>query len=168
MMEALAAAAILGGLNTIGDYATAVLELQSRPLYALARAAVIGYCLGGIVGARARQIFIGAISGLLIGIFVGIGYQALTPSLGWRALLVAAPVFWIGFSFLETVLHGDSTAAAALLRGLAAAAVSGLVFYVIASAWPEPKPNDPNLARLLVVWIGGFFPGFLLLFWKRL
>ncbi|HEX5474763.1 MAG TPA: hypothetical protein VFX12_08895 [Vicinamibacterales bacterium] len=168
MMEALAAAAILGGINTLADYAMIAFELQARPLYALGRAVLIGYCIGGLVGARARQLMIGTMSGLLIGLLVGAVYVLLAPALGAGALGVGLALFWIGFALLEMLLAGTSRVENAVLRGALAAIVSGVVFYALNAVWPERSMKDPSLARLMLVWAGAFFPGFVLLFWSRL
>jgi hypothetical protein len=64
VIEALAAALVLGGISTMFDVATAELELQGRPAYLLARTLAISICIGGIVGVRVRQMAIGVVSGL--------------------------------------------------------------------------------------------------------
>ena len=52
MIEALAAALLLGVISTMFDAGAAELELQGRQGYLLARTLAIGFCIGGIVGAR--------------------------------------------------------------------------------------------------------------------
>ena len=167
MMEALAAAAVLGGVNAFGDYITLAYELQARPAYAVIRACVIAYCIGGIVGLRAKQIMLGALCGLIIGLFVGVVYQALLPSGAWTAAFVAAVLFWVGFGLLDVVLRGESTAAGALVRGILGAALCLLFFYTFTHAWPERPTREPNLIRLALIWSGAFFPGFVVLFFQK-
>jgi hypothetical protein len=168
MMEALAAALILGGINALGDYLTIALELQTRPAYAVLRICVIGYWIGGIVGMRAKQILLGTVCGAVIGLFVGVAYQLLAPVSPWLALAVAAPLFWIGLALLDTLLHGDVAPIGAIVRGLLAAAISGALFFVLNANWPERTPKDPNIFRLMAIWSGAFFPGFVLLFFNKL
>ena len=43
MLEAFAAALLLGGINTIADYVALELKLQSKPIYVFARVALICY-----------------------------------------------------------------------------------------------------------------------------
>jgi hypothetical protein len=50
VIEALAAALLLGAISTMLDVAAAGLELQGRPAYLLARTLAISFCIGGIVG----------------------------------------------------------------------------------------------------------------------
>lgn len=167
MMEALAAAVVLGGVNAFGDYLTLAFELQARPAYAVVRACVIAYCIGGIVGMRARQIMLGAVCGVVIGLLVGVVYQALAPSNARAAAIVAAALFWVGFALLDVMLRGDSTAAGALVRGVLGAALCILFFYALTTAWPERPTREPNLIRLAIVWSGAFFPGFVVLFFQK-
>lgn len=168
MIEALAAALLLGGLNTIGDFVTAELRLATRPIYAFARIALISYCVGGIVGARARQLLIGTAGGLMIGSLVAGAYYLLAPTLGWGAMVVAWGLFWICFSLLDAMLHGSVGAVGAVVQGAIAAVLSGIAFYAITTIWAEPPSREPNLLRVLAVWTGAFFPGFVALFWHRL
>ena len=96
MIEALAAALLLGGINTIADFVSSEMRLQAKPIYAFARIALICYCVGGIVGARAKQLMIGTIGGVMIGALVGGAYYFLAPSIGQQAALgVAWGLFWV-------------------------------------------------------------------------
>jgi hypothetical protein len=167
MIEALAAALLLGGVNTLSDFASSELRLETRRIYAFVRIALICYCVGGIVGARAKQLLIGTVGGLMIGALVAAAYYLLVPASGWGALVAAWVIFWVAFSLLEAVLNGGS-AGGALLQGLIAAALSGAAFYAITGIWVEPSSRDPNYLRVLASWTGAFFPGFIVLFWHRL
>jgi hypothetical protein len=168
MLEALAAALLLGGINTIADYVAIELKLQSRPIYVFARIALVCYCVGAIVGARARQLMMGMVGGLMIGALVSAAYYLLAPSVGWTALAVAWVLFWLGFSLLEALLQGGTSIALGLLQGAAAAALSAGFFYGISNIWMDPRSSDPNLWRVLVTWSAAFFPGFIVLFWRKL
>jgi hypothetical protein len=159
MIEALAAAVLLGGINTIADFVSAELKLEARPIYVLARVVLICYCVGGIVGARARQLLMGTAGGLMIGALVSaVFYLVAQTPLAWTALVLAWSVFWLGFSLLDTVLQGGS-AVGALLQGLAAALLSGAFYYGIGNIWPQNPSLDPNLWRLLTWWSAAFLPG---------
>jgi len=168
MLEAFAAALLLGGINTLADFILSELKLAARPIYVFARIVLICYCVGGIVGARARQLMIGTIGGLMLGALVGCAHYLLAPAMGLGALAVAWALFWIGFSLLDAVFRGASGMVGALLQGLLAAAVSGVLFYALTSIWAPPTGGEPNLLRVLALWVGAFFPGFIVLFWHRL
>ena len=166
MLEALAAALLVGVINTLADYISAELKLESKPIYLFARIALTCYCVGGIVGARARQLMMGTVGGLMIGAFVSAAYYLLAPSWESTALVVAWLVFWVGFSLLEALLQ-EGTIVNGLLQGVAAAALSAGFFYAISNVWAAPESRDPNIWRELVRWSAAFSPGLVILFWRR-
>ena len=168
MLEALAAALLLGGINTIADYIAVELRLQSKPIYIFARIALICYCVGGIVGARARQLLMGMVGGLMIGALISAVYYLLAPSIGWTALAIAWALFWLGFSLLEALLQGGTSVGIGLLQGAAAAALSAGFYFAISNIWVEAPSRDPSLLRVLATWSAAFFPGFIVLFWRKL
>jgi hypothetical protein len=167
MLEAFAAALLLGGINTIADFVSAELKLETRPIYVLVRVLLICYCVGGIVGARARQLMMGTVGGLMIGAVVSAVYYLLAPQFGWLGLALAWSAFWLGFSLLDALLQGGS-ALGAVLQGVGAALLSGGLYYGIGNIWPEKDSIDPSLWRALAWWSAAFFPGFIVLFWRRL
>ena len=167
MIEAIAAALLLGGINTIADVVSSELKLASRPVYVLARIVLICYCVGGIVGARARQLLMGSAGGVMIGVVVTAVYYLLVPVLGWTALALAWTMFWLAFSLLEALLSGGSIVAA-VVQGMAAALLSGGLYYGIGNLWPPARGSeDPAIWRGLVSWSASFLPGFVVLFWRR-
>ena len=167
MIEALAAALLLGAISTLFDVAAAELELQGRPAYVLARTLAISFYIGGIVGARARQIATGVISGLFPAALAAAIYFGLTPMIGTAALALAWVGFWAAFCLLDAMLGEGISPSASLVLGLAAAVISGAAFQAIASGWVEESPQEPNLLRALVLWTATFLPGFVALFWRR-
>ena len=166
MLEALAAAFLVGVINTLADYISVELKLQSKPIYLFARIALTCYCVGGILGARARQLMMGTMGGLMIGVFVSAAYYLLAPSWESTALVVAWFVFWVGFSLLEALLEGGTGIVNGLLQGVAAAALSAAFFYAISNVWAAPAARDPNIWRELVRWWAAFTPGLVILFWR--
>src|SRR4029079_5644944 len=94
------------------------------------------YCVGGIVGARARQLMMGTMGGLMLGAFVSAVYYLLAQSAETTALVLAWLIFWVGFSMLAALLQGGTNIVAGLLQGVAAAALSAIFFYTIPNGWP--------------------------------
>ena len=168
MLEAFAAALLLGGINTIADYVALEFKLQAKPIYIFARVALICYCVGAIVGARARQLMMGMVGGVMIGALVSASYYLLSPTVGFAALVVAWVLFWLGFSSMEALLHGGISLTLALLQGAGAAALSGGFFYAISNIWIDPRSSEPELWQVLVTWTAAFLPGFVVLFWRKL
>jgi hypothetical protein len=170
MIEALAAALLLGGINTIADFVSSEMRLQAKPIYAFARIALICYCVGGIVGARAKQLMIGTIGGAMIGALVAGSYYYLAPNLGQQyALGVAWGLFWISFSLLDALLHGGATFAGSFFQGAVGAVLTAGFYLALSSMWPKSMSGeDLKLLRIGVTWAAAFFPGFVVLFWRRL
>ena len=167
MLEALATAVLLGGINTLADFASVELKLRAHPLYLAARVILVCYAVGAVVGMRAKQLIIGTVSGLIIGAIVGGTYSFLAPVLGAAGLVVAWAIFWICFALLQTLLHGDSGAATAVFQGALAAAFSGAAFFGLAAFGSDATSKDANYLRLLATWSGTFLPGLIVLFWRR-
>ena len=149
------------------DVATAELELQGRPAYLLARSLAISFCIGGIVGARARQMTMGLVCGLFPAALAAAIYFGLTPMIGTAALALAWVGFWAAFCLLNAMLGEGISPSASLVLGLAAAAISGAAFQAITSGWVEDSLEEPNLLRGLMLWTATFLPGFVALFWRR-
>jgi hypothetical protein len=72
-------------------------------------------------------------------------------------------LFWICFAVLQKVLTAG-TLGAALGRGLAAAVLSGVAFYMISGIWTEHRPGGPNYLTNFLYWSFAFLPGFVALF----
>ena len=166
-MDALAAALLLGGVNTLGDVAAAQLELTAQPLYPVARIMLACYIVGALTGAQSRQLLIGTLSGLLLGTLVAGVYAVLTPAAGSGAIWLAWALFWMGFATCEAVLRGEIGPASAAIQGAIAGTFAGVMFNAVGGAWTEPSPADPHILRTLAVWTGAFLPGFAALFWRR-
>ena len=166
MTEALATAVLLGGLNALIDFVSTELRFETRPLYLVGRVVLMCLCTGAIIGARARQLLIGVVTGILVGLLLGAGYHELTPTLGSMAFPLAWGVFWLAFCLLDTALNGGS-ALGAVLQGLAAAALSGLAFYALSIGLGKSWSGDMSHVRSMVMWTSVFAPGFVVLFWRR-
>jgi hypothetical protein len=166
MLEAIATAVLLGGINTLIDFVSLEFKLETRPIYLLARVVLICYCTGLIVGARAKQILIGSITGIVMGLVLGAGYYMLMPVIGWWGLALTWTLFWVAFGLVDTLLQ-EGGAVTAILVSLAAAALSGLAFYAVSTVWSETSPETPSHIRGLVVWTSAFLPGFVVVFWRR-
>jgi hypothetical protein len=167
MVDALAAALLLGGINTLGDVTAAQLKLATHALYPVGRIILACYCVGGLIGAQSRQLLIGSLSGLLVGTLIAGVYVVLVPTLGSGATWLAWTLFWIAFAGCEAVLRGEIGTVGAVAQGAIAALFSGVMFHAIGGIWSERDPADPQILRALVLWTGTFVAGFVPLFWRR-
>jgi hypothetical protein len=164
--RAVVAAVVLGVVMTAGDFVWASLQLRHRMGYGLAHGAVMCLCMGMLIGARYGRAVIGALAGVVIGLLAAGAFYLLAPMLRWGAMLPAWMLFWILFAMLQQALRPPERAGA-LARGLAAAVLSGLAFYLISGIWTRPSPGGPNYIVNFLSWSFAFMPGFLSLFWSR-
>jgi hypothetical protein len=167
MMDAFAAALVLGGVNTLGDLVAAQLRLGTQAIYPIGRIILASYCVGALIGLQSRQLMIGTVSGLLLGTLIAGVYVVLLPALGTGATWLAWALFWIGCAGCEAVLRGEIGPTSAVVQGIAAAVLSGVMFNAISGIWMEATPSDPHIVRALVLWTGTFLSGFVPLFWRR-
>lgn len=164
LIFAVIAAIVLGAASTAGDMLWAGLSLRHRVVYGLVHGAVICLVIGAFVGGRARRLGAGIAAGPVIGLLAATLFYVLAPALGYYGMFPAWMFFWICFAVLQKQLRGERRWAPALARGLAAAIVSGLAFYVISGIWTRPPRSGPNYWYNLGAWTFAFFPGFASLF----
>jgi hypothetical protein len=163
MLQALMAALALGLVMTAGDFVWAALHIRHRVAYGLIHGAVMCLCIALAIGGRARKPGKAALAGPVIGVTAALSFYALAPALGWGALFPAWMLFWILFAILQQQLKRDERLTAAVVRGVLAAALSGIAFYLISDIWIHESQHT-NLALHFAAWSFAFLPGFMVLF----
>lgn len=161
---AAAAALILGAASTAGDLLWAGLSLRHRMGYGLAHGAIICLFIGALVGWRAGRPGPGAAAGPAVGVLAAGLFYILAPRLGYYAMFPAWMFFWICFALLQEWLRPSGGWVSAILRGLTAAVVSGIAFYLISGIWTRPPRGGPNYLYNFAAWSFAFLPGFAALF----
>lgn len=167
MVFAVVASIALGAVMTIGDWAWAALEIRHRVVNGLVHGALMCLCLGLAVGVRVGRPARAAAAGPVIGILAAASFYALSPMLGWSAMFPAWMLLWILFALLQQQIARKETMGRALLRGVAAALLSGAAFYAISGIWINDSHSNPNLLRHFGAWTFAFLPGFAALFLRR-
>jgi hypothetical protein len=167
ILHAVIAAAILGAVSTFGDFVWANWQVRHRMVYGLIHGAVMCLCIGAVIGGRTGKLAAGTLAGPLVGLLAAGSFYLLAPMLGYSAMFPAWMLFWFCFSILQARLSGDRRLGPALGRGLVAALLSGLAFYVVSGMWTSPPRGGPNYPVFFVNWTFAFFPGFLALFLDR-
>jgi uncharacterized membrane protein len=165
MLHAVLAALALGLVMTAGDFLWSALNLRHRVAYGLIHGAVMCLCLAVTIGVRAGKPGRAALAGPLIGVIAAASFYALVPVLRWGALFPAWMVFWILFAFLQQRLDRNERLAAAALRGVMAALLSGVAFYLISGIWTN-EARYRSMAIHFAAWSIAFLPGFLVLFYR--
>ena len=167
MVFAVIASICLGAVMTIGDWLWAALQIRHRVVYGLLHGALMCLCLGIAVGARAGRPAPAAVAGPVIGVVAAATFYALAPIMRWNAMFPAWMLLWILFALLQYWLAKKESIGTAVLRGTAAALVSGAAFYAISGIWVNDSHTNPNLIRHFGAWTIAFLPGFAALFLAR-
>lgn len=166
LLVSLGAAALLGVVMTAGDFVWAHFAVRHTMWKGIVHGAVMCLFIGAVIGSRAGRIHTGLLAGPLVGVLAALAYYATARALGVGAMLLAWMLFWICFALLQRwLLHGPLRLA--LLRGVAAAVLSGLAFYAISGIWMRPFRGGPDFAIYFASWTVAFLPGFLALFFTR-
>jgi hypothetical protein len=158
-LAALAGALLLGALSTLFDYAWARLALPHRAVFGLAHGTLLLLSLGLFLGALRGRPGRGAAAGALCGLLAAASFYALAPLVGYAAMFASWMALWVGFALVDARLAAGSTREA-LVRGLLAAAGSGLAFWAISDIWLKPAPSGPRYAWNFASWTLAFLPGF--------
>jgi hypothetical protein len=166
MVHALMAAVALAMVMTLGDFLWETFHIRHRVLNGVIHGATMCLCIGMAIGLRSRSTAMAAPAGLVIGVIAAGTFYALAPMLRWGAMFPAWMLFWILFALLQQRLRRDERPGAAALRGLAAAALSGIAFYLISDIWIH-ESRYPSMALHLAAWTFAFLPGFAALFYVR-
>jgi hypothetical protein len=164
MRAALMASGLLAVVATLGDFVWEYWNVRHTALYGVIHGAVFCLAIGAAIGARAGRAPAGILAGPLIGVFAAGVFYALAPALRMNAMFPAWMLFWICFALLQRQLR-DEPAGRAIARGLAAAVLSGIAFYLVSGIWTAREPGGPDYLRNLLSWAFAFFPGFAALFW---
>jgi hypothetical protein len=167
LTHAILAAILLGAVSTFGDFVWANWQVRHRMVYGLIHGAVICLCIGAVVGARTGRLAAGAAAGPVVGLLAAGSFYLLAPMLRYGAMFPAWMLFWMCFAILQARLAGQRAMGPALARGLVAAVLSGIAFYLVSGMWTRPPRGGPDYPRFLLNWTFAFFPGFLALFWGR-
>ena len=165
MLAALAASAFLGMVATAGDFVWDYWNIRHTPLYGVAHGAVFCLAIGASIGVRAGRMAPAVLAGPLVGVLAAGVFYMLAPAMRMAAMFPAWMLFWICFAVLQRQLRPEP-ARLAIARGLAAAVLSGIAFYLISGIWTDRAPGAPNYLRNFLSWTFAFFPGFASLFWS--
>jgi hypothetical protein len=165
MLYALAASLVLAAVMTFGDFLWDALHIRHRVVYGVVHGAVMCLCLGLAIGVRTGRPLPAAAAGPVIGVLGAAAFYVLAPAIRWGALFPAWMLLWILFSLLQRWLDRRERLGTALVRGVAAALLSGVAFYLVSGMWTAHGPL--NLARNFASWSFAFLPGFLSLFLRR-
>jgi hypothetical protein len=153
-------ALLLAALSTLGDLIWARFALRHRAVFGLAHGTLLLLALGLYLGRHRGRPAAGALAGAGVGLLAAASFYALAPLFRYSAMFASWALLWVGFAVLDARLRGGAPAREVGLRGLAAAAGSGLAFYAISGIWTRPAPGGPSYAYHFLAWTIAFLPGF--------
>jgi hypothetical protein len=163
MVYAVAASLALAAVMTLGDFVWANFHVRHTVIKGVIHGAVMCLCLGLAIGIKAKRALPAAIAGPLIGVVAAGTFYLLAPALRWAAMFPAWMLLWLLFALLQQVLAKGETIGTAIKRGLLAALLSGLAFYLISDIWIH-EADHPSLLVHFGAWAFAFLPGFAALF----
>ena len=167
IVQALVGGALLGAVNTFGDFFWEWMNLRHRVAYGVAHGALLLLCLGLYLGILAGRPLAGAIGGIVSGTLAACVFYALASAMRLAAMFPAWIALWLLIGLLDGVVLRKGRAAPALARGAIAAVASGLAFYAISGIWTNPSPGGPRYLVNFVSWTFAFIPGFVALLAAR-
>jgi len=166
----LLAALVLAAAATFADLVWVWIP-GHRPIYGLIHGALLFMIVGvvlGLIAARAggagsTVTLVGRAAGgeLLAGLAGAAAFYALYGLIGWAAMFVAWMWIWMLTAFLQRwVRSSPETLGTTLVRGVAAAILSGIAFWAISGIWLGAPTRTPNYAVNFLSWFIAFLPGF--------
>ena len=169
--RALLGALLLAAASTLADAAWALWNLRHRPLYGLIHGTLLLLVFGvylGALGRTKRSFLLGLLGGPAAGIAAASSFYLLARFLRYSAMFAAWALLWILLGILARfVVPVGQSWRQTLLRGVAAALLSGLAFYGISDIWLKPSPGGPNYVYHFLCWTWAFLPGFLALLFRN-
>jgi len=163
MLHGIAASLALAAVMTAGDFVWAFFHVRHSTLKGVVHGAAMCLCVGLAIGVRAKRPVPAAIAGPIVGVIAAATFYVLAPVLRWGAMLPAWMLLWLLFALLQQWLTRAESFGVAVKRGVLAALLSGLAFYLISDIWIHEAAH-PGMLEHFGSWAFAFAPGFLALF----
>lgn len=158
MFHAIISSIALAALMTFGDFAWAALHLRHRMAYGIVHGAVMCLGIGLAVGIRAQRKTIAALAGLVIGMAAAGAFYLLAPAMRWWAMFPSWMLLWVLFALLQRQLVKGERMGTTFKRGMLAALLSGLAFYLVSDIWIHESAHR-SLYVHFAAWTFAFLPG---------
>ena len=147
---------------TIGDYVWYEFGVRHQMMVGVLHGAILLMAAGGALGWPANRIGTGLAVGVGSGVLGALAYYALVSSMGQTAMLAAWAAVWLLLAAGEGVLmhRPVKPIGGILIKGLAAAALSGIAFYAISDIiWRHSAPGTRNYGKQFACWLIAWAPG---------
>jgi hypothetical protein len=163
MQVALISALFVALIATLADWVWAAQLLRHRMWYGVVHGGGLCLAIGLALGVPVRRPLTGAIGGIVAGVLGAASFYLLAPLMRYSAMFVAWCLLWIFIGYLDGPVLRRTGLRPALVRGLAAAVLSGVAFYLVSGMWTRWNPGSINYVDHYVRWTIAFLPGFLAL-----
>jgi hypothetical protein len=158
MIHAVVGALVLAAISTAGDFVWANWRVRHLAVYGVIHGVVMFAAAGYMLGARHGRGTISAIGGVIAGAAGAASFYALRPLAGYGAMFASWILVWV---VLGTIVKAGGSSKAGVTRGVAAALLSGVAFYLVSGMWMPFNPSGPlDYAEHFVRWTIAFLPGF--------
>jgi hypothetical protein len=160
------AASIIGALaiavvSTAGDFIWAMWIPRHRPIYGLTHGVLLFCSIGLYLGWIARKPATGAVAGAVLGGLAAGTFYVLAPATGLSIMFVIWFAVWVALAMLNEWLNArPAFSRPAISRGLLAAAVFGVVFYLISGIWFPFHPQGWDYLMHFAGWTAAYLAGF--------
>src|SRR5580765_2076069 len=166
-MKTIAGVLVVAAVATIGDAIWYTYGVRHTILAGLVHGALLLTSVGAVLGAASGRV----VKGLPIGALAGIGgatsYYVLVATMDRRTYGSAIPAAWVMMWLILAALDGRwlrapqrRTWAAVAGRGLAAAVLGGVAFYLVLNTlWGRPPAGGRNYVVQFFAWAFAWAPG---------
>jgi len=156
---------------TLGDYIWYTLHVRHSIATGIIHGAVVLTAVGAVLGLDAGRVVKGLPIGTLSGVGGALAYYVLVALVDRRTYGAAIPISWVAMWVIVAVLDGRWLRAPQrrswneiAVRGVLAAVVSGLAFYLVLNTlWGRPPATGRNYVLQLAAWVVAWTPGLLAL-----
>jgi hypothetical protein len=156
---------------TVADYTWYTVGVEHRMMTGIVHGVVLLTAVGGVLGLAAGRLAVGLPLGMAAGAGGALAYYALAPVMGGLGAMVAAwASLWVLLAFFDgRILRRGSTGPAAILtRGVLAAILGGLAFYLaVDMLWGRPPAGGRNYVVQFAAWTFAWAPGLAVVMIKK-
>jgi hypothetical protein len=159
----------VAAVATGGDAFWYGMGVQHRMTAGAMHGALLLGAVGLVLGWLSRRIVPGLISGVAAGVAGAMAFYAIVAAIGRDAYTIAMVAAWAGVWLMLAVLdgkwlRGGRPWSEILSRGLAAAVLGGIAFYlVVGLLWDHDREANKNYFVQYCTWLFAWAPGLLAL-----
>ena len=158
---------IVAAVATVGDSIWYTYGIRHTVMAGLVHGALLLTAVGAVLGAASRHVLKGLPIGALAGLGGATSYYLIVAGIHGRTYGSAIPAAWVITWLILAALDGRwlrapdrRTWAAVAARGLAAALVGGIAFYLVLNIlWGRPPAGGRNYVVQFFAWAFAWAPG---------